>query len=56
MEIVDAYITTKPNVATTYFQRKTKVGNPLQHIKLNPPKMLVVAKLICGKVVGYQKS
>jgi hypothetical protein len=28
----------------------------LQHIKPNPSKMLVIKDLICGKVIGYQKS
>jgi hypothetical protein len=40
----------------TIFKHKTKANNPLQHIKPNPSKMLVIKDLICGKVIGYQKS
>jgi hypothetical protein len=56
MEIVHAHIVAKLNFTTTDFQQKTKVDNPLQYIKLNPPKMSIVTNLIYGEVVCYQKT
>jgi hypothetical protein len=56
MEIVNAHIATKLNVVTTNLKYKTKANNLLQQIKPNPSRMLIIKDLICGKVVGYQKS
>jgi hypothetical protein len=56
MEIVNAHIAMKLNVVATNLKHKTKVNNPLQQIKPNPSRMFVIKDLICGKVVGYQKS
>jgi hypothetical protein len=56
MEIVNAHIATKLNVVATNLKHKTNANNPLQQIKPNPSRMLVIKDLICGKVLATKKD
>jgi hypothetical protein len=56
MEIVHAHIVVKLNTPTMDFQQQKEVGNALQHKEPSFPKRPIVKELICGKVVGCQKS